>query len=237
MLDGVDVLEAGPTARGDRARHAPPRIRYSSGRTREDTMQGYVALTFDDGPTESTPALLQALTTAGVRATMFNLGTRAEELPHLVTAEVEAGMWLGNHSTTHRHLSLLSEHELLRELDSTQQSLRRISGRTPSLFRPPFGDADDRIRFAAARMGLIEVLWTVDSRDWDGAGPEEIVRASDDLEPGGILLLHDGPVATVEAVPRLVARLRERGLHPGRIAFTAREIPAMGRYFHAAATA
>ncbi|MDQ1293357.1 MAG: hypothetical protein QG608_1238 [Actinomycetota bacterium] len=200
-------------------------------------MKGYVGLTFDDGPTELTEALLRALVSVGARATMFNLGAQVEKLPHLVRAEADAGMWLGNHSATHRHLPVLSEHELLRELDSTQQSLSRVSGTTPSLFRPPYGEADDRIRSAAARMGLIEVLWTADSRDWAGAGPEEIVKASDDLEPGGILLLHDGLEATVEAVPRLVARLAERGLSPGRIAFTSREIPAIGRYFHAMATA
>src|SRR5690242_1563874 len=66
---------------------------------------GYVAVTFDDGPTSNTNTLLNVLKANGVRATFFNVGTNAKNNPALVTAEKAAGMWIGNHSWSHPHLT------------------------------------------------------------------------------------------------------------------------------------
>jgi len=180
---------------------------------------GYVALTFDDGPTERTPDLLAALRAARARATLFNVGENAAHRPNLVRAQRRAGMWIGNHSHTHPHLTALAEPAAFEEIARAQRVLRQITGRSPVLFRPPFGDTDDGVGAAAARLGLRQVLWTVDTRDWDGAGTADIVAAAETVEPGGIVLMHDGYRATVEAVPRIVRLLAERGLRPGRIAF------------------
>ncbi|MGI5238300.1 polysaccharide deacetylase family protein [Dactylosporangium sp. CA-139066] len=185
---------------------------------------GHVALTFDDGPTPAhTLALLDALRSCGARATLFNIGRNARDEPGLVLAQRAAGMWLGNHSWSHPHLTALPEQEAEDELRRTARVLRRITGAAPRLFRPPYGDTNPAVRALARRLGLTEVLWDVDTRDWAGAGPDDIVAAAEALQDGQILLMHDGYAATLEAVPRIVAALRARGLQPGMIS------PATGR--------
>src|ERR1700760_3242945 len=77
----------------------------TAGPAQAATCNGYVGLTFDDGPSnDHTPAVLNALKQNGLRATMFNEGQYAAAYPSQVQAEVNAGMWVGNHSYTHPHL-------------------------------------------------------------------------------------------------------------------------------------
>lgn len=196
---------------------------------------GYVGLTFDDGPGAGTPALLQALTDNGLRATMFNQGNNARANPDLVREEVKAGMWVGNHSFTHAHLTQLSPAESFQELASTQWVLQDILGDAPTLFRPPYGETNTELRAEEQELGLLEVLWTVDSRDWAGASVDEIVAAVDSLQPGGIILMHDWPANTVAAIPRIAEVLAAKGMCAGRIAYTPEEVSGVGTTFHAVA--
>src|SRR5215213_3046322 len=104
---------------------------------------GYVALTFDDGPSNgNTPALLSALRQAGLRATMFNQGNNATSYPAQVRAQVQAGMWVGNHSFTHPHLTQQSQSQIDSEISRTQQAIANAGGGTPRLFRPPYGETN-----------------------------------------------------------------------------------------------
>jgi peptidoglycan/xylan/chitin deacetylase (PgdA/CDA1 family) len=199
---------------------------------------GYVALTYDDGPTAATlPSLLTALRQARARATFFNQGNRASERPDLVVAELRDGHWVGNHTITHPHLPQIGAQQAFGEVNGTQYILKGITGKRPTLFRPPFGETNDQVRADAARLGLLEVLWTVDSRDWAGATTEEIVAAADTLQPGGIILMHDWAQASVDAVPQIVRNLRARGLCPGKIVYTPRKVPYSTTFFHAVAVA
>lgn len=180
---------------------------------------GYVALTFDDGPNPaSTPALLAALAEHRARATFFIWGAHALRHPDHLRAAQAAGMWLGNHSQTHPYLTRTDRAAVLDELSGAQQAVQTATGLLPTLFRPPYGDTDDGIRTAAGEFGLTEVLWSVDTRDWAGVSADEIVGAASRVEPGGVILMHDGGYrSTVEAVPRILRMLDERGLKPGRI--------------------
>jgi peptidoglycan/xylan/chitin deacetylase (PgdA/CDA1 family) len=196
---------------------------------------GYVGLTFDDGPGATTSALLDALTEHGLRATMFNTGDNARANPDLVRQQVEAGMWVGNHSYTHAHLTQLSPAESFQELASTQWVLDDILGEAPTLFRPPYGETNAELRSEEDQLGLLEVLWTVDSRDWAGASVDDIVAAVASLQPGGIILMHDWPANTVAAIPRIAEVLAAKGMCAGRIAFTPQAIPGVGTTFHAVA--
>ena len=199
---------------------------------------GYVALTYDDGPTAATlPTLLDRLRAARARATFFNQGNNAEARPDLVRAEQRAGMWIGNHTDTHPHLPQLGEPDAFKEILGTQLTLHRITGQWPTLFRPPYGEVSDQVRADEARLRVLEVLWTVDSRDWAGASTDEIVAAARTLQPGGIILMHDWAQASVDAVPQIVSDLRDRGLCPGKIAFTPKKVPFGDTYFHARAVA
>ena len=93
---------------------------------------GYVGLTFDDGPSPTTPRLLSALRSYHLRATMFNQGNHAEQYPQYVRAEVRARMWIGNHTFTHPHLPQLGEPGIFMEIASTQWVLRDLTGQTGS---------------------------------------------------------------------------------------------------------
>ena len=180
---------------------------------------GYVGLTFDDAPTGNTQNLIDALRLAGLRATMFNIGQRAQNNPALVQAQLDAGLWVGNHTFTHPHLPALSEAQVQSQLQQTQNVLEGATGASPRLFRPPYGESNETVRYVAQQLGLTEVLWDIDSEDWAGATTAKIVDAAGYLGPGLIILMHDLP-ATVAAIPQIAADLAARGLCAGMISPT-----------------
>ena len=187
---------------------------------------GYVGLTYDDGPTASeTTALLNALRSGGAKATFFIWGAHADQYPNLLRSEQQAGMWIGNHTYTHPHLTQIGEPAAYQEIARAQQTIRTITGLTPTLFRPPYGETSAQVHTDEARLGLTEVLWTADSRDWAGASTAQIVQAAATLQPGGIILMHDGYATTVNAVSPILSGLTGRGLCPGKIVYSA----ALGR--------
>ncbi|MDQ1039031.1 peptidoglycan/xylan/chitin deacetylase (PgdA/CDA1 family) [Streptomyces sp. V3I8] len=178
---------------------------------------GYVGLTFDDGPSGSTPALLDALKRNGLRATMFNQGQYAAANASKVRAQVDAGMWVGNHSYTHPHLTQLGQSQIDSEISRTQQAIAAGGGGTPKLFRPPYGETNATVKAVAAKYGLTEIIWDVDSQDWNGVGTDAIVQAAGRLGNGQVILMHDWPANTLAAIPRIAQNLTARGLCAGRI--------------------
>ncbi len=188
------------------------------------TCSGYVGLSFDDGPTPgNTTNLLNALTSNGLRATMFNEGQNAQPNPSLVQAEKSAGMWIGNHSWDHPHMTTLSTAQMTSEISRTQQAIQQITGTAPKLFRPPYGETNSTLKSVEAQYGLTEIIWDVDSQDWNGASTAAIVSANARLTNGQVILMHDWPANTVAAIPQIAAGLRNRGLCAGMIS------PATGR--------
>ncbi|MFJ8857851.1 polysaccharide deacetylase family protein [Streptomyces sp. NPDC102451] len=178
---------------------------------------GYVGLTFDDGPSGSTAALLSALKQNGLRATMFNQGQYAASNPAQVRAQVDAGMWVGNHSYTHPHLTQQSQAQVDSELSRTQQAIAGAGGGTPKLFRPPYGESNATVQASAAKYGLTQIIWDVDSQDWNGASTDAIVQANAQLTNGQIILMHEWPANTLAAIPRIAQGLAGRGLCAGMI--------------------
>ncbi|GGP98167.1 polysaccharide deacetylase family protein [Streptomyces mutabilis] len=178
---------------------------------------GYVGLTFDDGPSGSTGALLDALRQNGLRATMFNQGQYAAQNPSLVRAQVDAGMWVANHSYTHPHMTRLSQAQMDSEISRTQQAIANAGGGTPKLFRPPYGETNATLRAVEAKYGLTEVIWDVDSQDWNNASTDAIVQAVSRLGDGQVILMHDWPANTLAAIPRIAQALAGKGLCSGMI--------------------
>jgi len=179
---------------------------------------GYVGLTFDDGPNPSnTTNLLNALKQAGLRATMFNLGQNAQNYPSLVRDQVNAGMWVGNHSYTHPHMTTLSSSQMSSEITRTQQAIQAATGTAPKLFRPPYGETNATLKSIESQNGLTEVLWSVDSQDWNGATTAQIVAAAGRMQNGDVILMHDQYQTTLQAIPQIAQNLKNRGLCPGMI--------------------
>ncbi|WP_433794966.1 polysaccharide deacetylase family protein [Actinoplanes sp. CA-252034] len=192
--------------------------------SRAAACNGYVGLTFDDGPsTSNTRNLLTALRNNGLRATMFNQGQYAAANPALVKAQVDAGMWVANHSYTHPHMTQLSQSSMESEISRTQSAIAAGGGGTPKLFRPPYGETNATLRSVEQRYGLTEIIWDVDSADWNNASTDAIVAAAARLTNGQVILMHDWPANTVAAIPRIAQGLSARGLCAGMIS------PATGR--------
>jgi peptidoglycan/xylan/chitin deacetylase (PgdA/CDA1 family) len=182
---------------------------------------GYVGLTYDDGPNPgNTNTLLTALRNNNLRATMFNTGQNAAANPGLVAAQVNAGMWVANHSYTHPHMLTLSQAQMSSELSRTQSAIQNAGGGTPRVFRPPYGETNATLQSAASALGLRTVTWDVDSQDWNGASTAAIVQAAGRLTNGQLILMHDQYATTVAAIPQIAAGLNSRGLCAGTISPT-----------------
>ncbi|SEK25599.1 polysaccharide deacetylase family protein [Paenibacillus sp. OK003] len=178
---------------------------------------GYVGLTFDDGPSNNTTNVLNALKQAGLRATMFNVGQNAQNNQSLVSAQVAAGMWIGNHSYTHPNMTTLSSSQMSSEITRTQQTIQSITGTSPKLFRPPYGATNATLKSVISQNGLTEVLWNVDSQDWNGATTAQIVAAVNRMQSGDVILMHDQYQTTLQAIPQIAQNLKSRGLCSGMI--------------------
>jgi peptidoglycan/xylan/chitin deacetylase (PgdA/CDA1 family) len=171
-----------------------------------------VALTFDDGPVADTQRLLGMLASAGVKATFFDIGEMAADNPEAVRAELEQGNEVGNHSWSHPQMTHLTDDRVRDQVHRTAQELASIDGLRPTLFRPPYGDMNDRVRAVLAEQGDPVILWSVDTLDWLHRDPDSVYRrAVSGVRPGSIVLMHDIHPTTVAAVPRVIAELTRRG--------------------------
>jgi peptidoglycan/xylan/chitin deacetylase (PgdA/CDA1 family) len=176
----------------------------------------YVALTFDDGPTPLTPDLLGVLEDHDARATMFNVGSAVEEHPEMVQEQLDAGHMVENHTMTHADLTTLTPEQIADEITKANDLLRE-AGADPQWFRPPYGSTDGRVKAAVAAAGLQEVIWTTDTFDWQDSTTQQIVDRALAVEPGGIILMHDGHQRTLDALPTILDALAERGVCFGRL--------------------
>lgn len=175
-----------------------------------------IALTFDDGPHPSqTPRILSVLSRYGVRATFFMVGSNVGYYPEAAHAVAEAGHEIGNHTFLHRHLAGMNEGQLSDELRECAEAVERVCGVSPRLFRPPEGAVTPCVRKCASDAGYPVILWSIDTRDWQGRSASEIADCVlSEVRPGSIILMHDyiGVTGhTAEALERVIPVLLERG--------------------------
>ncbi len=177
---------------------------YCGGRARP-----WVAFTFDDGPGPYTKLAVRILSAAHVPATFFLVGRNLAPFRSSLTAEERIGA-LGDHTWTHPDLGLLAPSAVASQIAATKGAIERASGRTVRLFRPPYGVRDATVDATARRLGLVEVLWTVDSADSLGADYAQIAHnVLAGLRPGAIILMHENRGQTIRALKFfLLPRLR-----------------------------
>jgi peptidoglycan/xylan/chitin deacetylase (PgdA/CDA1 family) len=159
---------------------------------RGGTSRKSIAITFDDGPSESTPELLELLARYGARATFFQLGANARRLPEVSRAVSAAGHEIGNHTYSHPLLPLKSPAFLYSEIRDAQSAIEDAAGTTPALFRAPFGVRWFGLRGAQRHFRLNGVMWTVIGLDWKLTAEAVTARLLDAARPGAIVCLHDG---------------------------------------------
>jgi peptidoglycan/xylan/chitin deacetylase (PgdA/CDA1 family) len=184
-----------------------------------------LSLTFDDGPDpRGTPAVLDALARAGVRATFFVLGERVRAHPELLRRIVDEGHDVQAHGFAHPRHPRVTEDDVVSDIEAELAELGR-HGIEPELWRAPFGDLAAFSARLAEERGLRLAGWTVDTHDWQGLDAGEMLAAIvPALEDGAIVLMHDGVgegalredcEATARMVGPLVVAAREARLEPG----------------------
>jgi peptidoglycan-N-acetylglucosamine deacetylase len=186
-----------------------PAVAYAHGPRRK-----VVALSFDDGPFPLTPDFVRMLKANRVVATFFMIGEQVtSRYRATLHEELRDGDALGDH--TYTHPDLLISGGVRSQLQSTLQAIRGLSGYTPCVFRPPYGDYDSSVVRTAASLGLATILWEVDPSDYTLPGVSAIQqRVLAQVMPGSIVLSHDGGGPrgqTLAAYPGIIRALRARG--------------------------
>lgn len=174
---------------------------------------GYVALTFDDGPSGgNTQKLLHMLDERDVRATFFLCGYRIDAFPDLPGQLSGAGHALGVHGYSHTCFDALTPEALADELEATKSRIESLTGQTPTLLRPPCGAWDETVRDKSLSAGLSVILWSVDPEDWRCRDSREIARrVCADAANGSVILMHDLYPSSVEAAAQIIDTLHSRG--------------------------
>lgn len=172
-----------------------------------------VALTFDDGPKPSTDTrLLEVLAAHGAKATFFMIGENVDAYPETARRIAQAGHEVGNHSTTHPTLTHLSAAGVKAELKEASASIRKATGQTPALMRPPYGASDASVKQAIARAGMTQVLWNLDTLDWKTRNAAKTLAAvKAEAHPGAVILMHDIHATTIDAVDPMITWLQSEG--------------------------
>jgi peptidoglycan/xylan/chitin deacetylase (PgdA/CDA1 family) len=174
----------------------------------------YIAMTFDDGPSEKlTPKLLELLAAHHIKATFFVIGQNVEEHPEIVARAAREGHEIANHSWSHPNLGKLSDETVRRELRKTDDAIKSAIGKRPTLMRPPYGSLSDRQKhWIHDEFGYEIILWDVDPLDWKRPGPSVVCnRILKETRAGSIVLSHDIHPGTIEAMPATFDQLEAKG--------------------------
>jgi peptidoglycan-N-acetylglucosamine deacetylase len=169
------------------------------------TSRRSIAITFDDGPSEATPRVLELLAKYNARATFFQCGANAERLPEIAREVVRAGHEAGNHTYSHPMIQFKSSEYIYSEMRRAQSAITEITGTAPVLFRPPFGVRWFGLRSAQRRLDLRGVMWTVIGLDWKLPAEAAANRLLRGTRPGAIVCLHDGRL--IQRAPDVSATL------------------------------
>jgi peptidoglycan-N-acetylglucosamine deacetylase len=173
----------------------------------------YAAVTFDDGPSpQFSEQVLRILRKGGAQATFFLVGRQVDGADEIIRQQLEMGA-IGDHTWSHATLTKLSNRDVNAELGSTKAALELVTGERITLFRAPYAAHDPRVDARIRMLGLLQILWDVDTRDSAGAGSKEIaLNAEAGLRPGAIILMHETSERSVRALPEIIASARKRGL-------------------------
>jgi peptidoglycan/xylan/chitin deacetylase (PgdA/CDA1 family) len=182
--------------------------------TRFVTERKEVWLTVDDGPTADTPAVLDLFEAHGVKATFFVKGTLAEQHPALAQEILRRGHTLANHSQTHPAGSFWCSlpGRLSTEIDLCNDALTAATGKRPRWFRAPVGMKNPAVHPLLARRGMRLIGWTARGFDAVVGDPEQVLaRILPRLQPGAIIVLHQGRDHSLRVLERVILALKERG--------------------------
>lgn len=180
---------------------------------REQQILGYVALTFDDGPSgDYTEKLLDGLAQRNARATFFLCGYRMERYQDLMGRYLAEGHEIGVHSTVHADLTTLSKEAVHQDMEQTAQRIYELSGVRPIVMRPPGGAYNETVQQEAKDEGMSVILWSLDPKDWANHSASAVLQTmTRHASAGDIILMHDMSESSVSAALGLVDTLQKKG--------------------------
>lgn len=173
-----------------------------------DPNKKVVALTFDDGPSIYTKDILDILNKYNVCATFFVLGNKVSMYKETLKLALKQGSEIGNHSYNHKWMIKLSENELKRQIEDTQNVIKKELGYTPTSLRPTYGSLNNKIK---NYTNFNIVLWNIDTLDWKIKNPKDIARRALKATDGDIILMHDIHKQTVNSLELIIPKLLKNG--------------------------
>lgn len=177
-------------------------------------MQGkQIAFVFEDGPLpQTTYILLDALKKLGMRATFAVTAENVEANPGLARRIVAEGHELANHAYSHPDLRRLSPAEVIREIQTAQETITRITGVKPRFFRATNGELDESLRPLVQQQGLEVLDATLDSGDWRKPSTAKLKRTIvGGAEPGAVILAHESFQQSAKEMPAIFEELVKNG--------------------------
>ena len=172
-----------------------------------------VAISFDAAwGNEQTEDLLKILDEHKVKATFFLVGKWVDDFPDDVKSIAAHGNDIGNHSDTHPHLPQVGDSKTQAEIKACNDKIKKLTGKSPTLFRPPYGDYDNMVVDCVKSMGMYCVQWDVDSLDWKDPSPEQMCKTVlSKVKDGSIVLMHNGAKNTPAALPSIIEGIKDKG--------------------------
>lgn len=177
---------------------------------RKKTNKKIIAITFDDGPTEFTPKVLDILEKHNAKATFFCIGKQIEKHPDICIRIHSEGHQIGNHSYSHSNsFGFFSAEKIKTELQKTDSLIEKITGKKNHYFRPPFGVTNPHIARAVKALNHKVIGWNIRSLDTVIEDKNKILnRITHKIQPGSIILLHDTSEKTLWVLEQLLLTLQ-----------------------------
>lgn len=175
--------------------------------------ENWIALSFDDGPAKETAAILDILKEQNVQAAFFSIGKNAEANTELVKRWHEEGHIIGNHSYNHGfNFDWQSASKMADEIYRTNLTIKKITGKSPTFFRPPYGVTNPNLAKAVLKTEMYSIAWSVRSFDTSANDNKKLLqKILSQLKGGDIILLHDSMTITREILTELIVSARKNG--------------------------
>ena len=170
-----------------------------------------IALTFDDGPSEQTAAILNVLKNHDVPAAFFLKGENITNHRKIVRRIIDENHVIGNHSFSHNvKFTLLSRKAVMEDLIDAADTINKTTGKKPLFFRPPFGVTNPEMAMAVAKLGYTTIGWSLRSFDTRSSNPDRLLnKLKQKTKAGDIVLLHDYPEITLKILSNYITWLKQ----------------------------
>lgn len=179
-----------------------------------ETNNKVVALTFDDGPTKNSDAILSLLDEYQVKATFFLIGKDIEDQPEEARKIAEAGHQIGNHTYSHKRMILKSPFFIKHEIEKTDDLIADIGYTKSIVVRPPYGKKLIGLPYYLNKHQRETITWNLEPDTFFTQADEKVRYVKENIQPGSIILMHPMYDATdneLQAIKEILQTLKDEG--------------------------